>query len=400
MNEILNILQNPGHVHWQQWVMIGIGLALIYLAIKKEYEPLLLLPMGVGCMLTNFPGSAAIGAGLFGMISDIFGIAAPGIAGGHHGFLSFLFDIGIRNELFPILIFISIGAMIDFSPLLKQPVMIFFGGPGHVGVFVALLLALGVNYVSPGFFSVQEAASVGIIGAADGPTSIYMANQFALKYLAPITVAAYSYMSLVPIIQPPMIKMLTSREERRIRMKADYKAMVSPKVVILFPIVIIVITGLLIPAGLALVGPLMFGNLIRVCGVVDRLANAAQNELANVVTLLLGIAVGSTMVAKDFITWQTLCIMALGLLAFAFDTVGGVLFAKLINLFLPKHHKLNPMIGAAGLSAFPMAARVVQKMAQEEDHTNIILMPAIGANVAGQIGSIVIGCILITLLSS
>ena len=400
MNEILSILQNPSLVQWQQWVMIGVGLLLIWLAIKKDYEPLLLLPMGVGCILANFPGSSAVGAGLFGMVSDAFGLHASGVNGGDHGFLTFLYDVGISNELFPILIFISIGAMIDFSPMLKQPVMIFFGGPACFGVFTAMLLALGVNYFHPGFFSVREAGAIGISGAADGPTSIYMANKFAKEYLPAISVAAYSYMSLVPIIQPPVIKLLTTREERRIRMKADYKATVSGKVVILFPIMIIIISGLLIPKGMALVGPLMFGNLLRASGAVDRLAHAAQNELANLVTLLLGITIGSTMVAGTFLQPQTLCILGLGLIAFVFDTAFGVLFAKLLNVFLPHHHKLNPMIGAAGLSAFPMAARVVQKMAQDEDHTNIILMPAIGANVAGQIGSIVAGCVLISLLSS
>jgi len=355
---------------WQQGVMILVGLVLIYLAIKKEYEPMLLLPIGFGAILTNIPLSSAVG---------------------ENGFLTILYNAGIRTELFPILIFIAVGAMIDFSPLLKQPVMLFFGAAAQLGIFAAMLLA-----ASTGVFSLKEAASIGIIGAADGPTSIYVANLFAPDLLGPISVAAYSYMALVPIIQPPVIRALTTKKERLIRMDADYDAKVSKKVLILFPIVVTVVAGIIAPISVGLVGALMFGNLIRESGVMDRLSKSAQNELANLTTLLLGITIGSTMVAEKFLAPTTLLILAIGLLAFVFDTAGGVLFAKFINLFLKK--KINPMIGAAGISAFPMSARVVQKIALEEDPSNFILMQAIGANVAGQIGSIIAGGILLALV--
>jgi oxaloacetate decarboxylase beta subunit len=360
----------------KEYIMVGIGLLLLWLAIKKDYEPLLLLPIGAGCLMANFPGSNAVGEG---------------------GFLTQLFNAGIETELFPILIFIGIGAMIDFAVMLKQPVTLFFGGPPVLGIFGAMLLALAVNFIRPGTFSVGEAASIGIIGAADGPTSIYVGKLFAKNWLGAIAVAAYSYMSLVPIIQPPVIRLLTSSRERKIRMEADYHAQVSKTLLILFPVMIIVLTGLILPKGMVLVGPLMLGNLLRVSGCVDRLSKSAQNELSNVVTLFLGLAVGSTMRAETFLRPETFLILAFGLLAFVFDTAAGVLFAKFLNLFL--RNKLNPMIGAAGLSAFPMSARVVQKMAQQEDPTNILLMPAVGANVAGQIGSIVAGCLIISLLS-
>lgn len=367
MDKLLEGLQS---FTWQQGVMILVGLVLIYLAIKKEYEPMLLLPIGFGAILTNIPLSSAVG---------------------ENGFLTILYNAGIRTELFPILIFIAVGAMIDFSPLLKQPVMLFFGAAAQLGIFAAMLLA-----ASTGVFSLKEAASIGIIGAADGPTSIYVANLFAPDLLGPISVAAYSYMALVPIIQPPVIRALTTKKERLIRMDADYDAKVSKKVLILFPIVVTVVAGIIAPISVGLVGALMFGNLIRESGVMDRLSKSAQNELANLTTLLLGITIGSTMVAEKFLAPTTLLILAIGLLAFVFDTAGGVLFAKFINLFLKK--KINPMIGAAGISAFPMSARVVQKIALEEDPSNFILMQAIGANVAGQIGSIIAGGILLALV--
>lgn len=367
VDKLLEGLQN---FTWQQGVMIIVGLVLIYLAIKKEYEPMLLLPIGFGAILTNIPLSSAVG---------------------ENGFLTILYNAGIRTELFPILIFIAVGAMIDFSPLLKQPVMLFFGAAAQLGIFMAMLLA-----ASTGVFSLKEAASIGIIGAADGPTSIYVANLFAPDLLGPISVAAYSYMALVPIIQPPVIRALTTKKERMIRMDADYDAKVSKKVLILFPIVVTVVAGIIAPISVGLVGALMFGNLIRESGVMDRLSKSAQNELANLTTLLLGITIGSTMVAEKFLAPTTLLILGIGLLAFVFDTAGGVLFAKLINLFLKK--KINPMIGAAGISAFPMSARVVQKLALEEDPSNFILMQAIGANVAGQIGSIIAGGILLALV--
>ncbi len=375
---------------WQNAVMIVVGLALIILAIKKQYEPMLLLPIGFGCILVNLPLATVIQNGL-----------------GEPGFLAVLKQAGIVTELFPLLIFIAIGAMIDFSPLLKQPVMIFFGAAAQFGIFAAMMLALLTNLLpiqsllgldpSQPIFTLKEAAAVGIIGAADGPTTIFVGNLFAPKYLGALSVAAYSYMSLVPIIQPPVIRALTTKKERRIRMDADFNKKVSRPVLIAFPIIITIITGFIAPEGVPLVGALMFGNLIRECGVLERLSKSAQNELANLVTLLLGITIGSTMIGSDFITPQTILILVIGFLAFVFDTAGGVLFAKLINLFLKQ--KINPMIGAAGISAFPMSARVVQKMAQKEDPSNFILMQAIGANVSGQVGSIIAGAVLISLLS-
>lgn len=356
--------------------MMVLGGVLIWLAIKKEYEPMLLLPIGFGAILANIPLSSAVGDG---------------------GFLTVLYNAGITTELFPILIFIAVGAMIDFTPLLKQPVTLFFGAAAQFGIFAAMLLAVACNWIWPGVFSLKEAAAVGIIGAADGPTSIYVGNLFAPKYIGPITVAAYSYMSLVPIIQPPVIRALTTREERMIRMDLNYGTDISRLVKILFPIVVTVVAGLVAPMSVGLVGALMFGNLIRECGVLNRLSSAAQNELANIVTLLLGITIGSTMEAGQFLTWNTALIFAVGILAFVFDTAGGVVFAKFINLFLKK--KINPMVGAAGISAFPMSARIIQKMAQKEDPTNFVLMQAIGANVAGQVGSVIAGAILLAMLS-
>lgn len=349
-------------------IMFIVAFILIYLAIVKEYEPMLLLPIGFGAIMANIPFSSAIG---------------------HDGFLTVLYNFGIKTELFPILIFIAVGAMIDFSPLFQNPFMLFFGAAAQVGIFATMMVSLMLG------FDLKEAASIGIIGAADGPTSIYVASKFAENLLAPISVAAYSYMSLVPIIQPPVIRMLTSRNERLIRMQ-HHDVKVPKAVKILFPIVITITAGIIAPIGVALVGALMFGNLIRECGVLDRLSLSAQNELANLVTLLLGITIGSTMSAERFIQIDTLMIMGMGLVAFIFDTAGGVLFAKFINLFLK--HKINPMVGAAGISAFPMSARVIHKMALKEDPTNFILMQAVSANVAGQLGSIVAGGLLLALV--
>ena len=360
-------------------IMMAVGGILIYLAIAKDYEPMLLLPIGFGAILANIPFSSAIGA---------------------DGFLSVLYSAGIQNELFPVLIFIAVGAMIDFGPLLQNPFMLFFGAAAQFGIFATMLaslflgdwlkeLGLGIN------IGLKEAASIGIIGAADGPTSIYVANKFAKDLLGPIAVAAYSYMSLVPIIQPPVIRALTTRRERLIRMEA--REVKVPKIVkILFPIIVTVVAGIIAPISVALVGALMFGNLIRECGVLERLSKAAQNELANLVTLMLGISIGSTMVADKFLNPATILIMVLGLVAFIFDTAGGVLFAKLLNLFLK--NKVNPMVGAAGISAFPMSARVIQRMAQKEDPTNFVLMQSVSANVAGQLGSIVAGGILLAVI--
>jgi len=376
MDALLKGFTNFG---WQQAVMIIIGLVLIILAIKKEYEPMLLLPIGFGCILTNLPLATVLQNSL-----------------GETGFLKVLYNAGITTELFPLLIFIAIGAMIDFSPLLKQPVMLFFGAAAQFGIFAAMMLAICANAIMPGIFSMQEAAAVGIIGAADGPTTIFVGNLFAEKYLGALSVAAYSYMALVPIIQPPVIRALTTKSERRIHMDSDINTTIPKPVLIAFPIVITLVVGFIAPDGVPLVGALMFGNLIRECGVLKRLSESAQNELANIVTILLGITIGSTMSGETFLQWNTVMILVIGFLAFVFDTAGGVLFAKLINLFLKK--KINPMIGAAGISAFPMSARIVHKMAQKEDPSNFILMPAIGANVSGQIGSIIAGSVLISLL--
>lgn len=369
-------------------VMFIISGVLIYLAIAKEYEPSLLLPIGFGAILANLP-------------PVISGVAAVIGTTEEPGFLKVLFNAGIANELFPILIFIAIGAMIDFTPLLKNPVMIFFGAAAQFGIFATFLLALvllpliGVSDAE--FLRLRLASAIGIIGAADGPTTLYVANLFKLgDYLGPISVAAYSYMSLVPIIQPPVIKALTTRSERLIRM--DYhEDKVSTPIKIIFPIAITIIAGVIVPMSVPLVGSLMFGNLIRECGVLERLSKTAQGELANLVTILLGLTIGSTMVGSKFIQWDTAAILLLGLFAFIFDTAGGVLFAKFLNLFLKR--KINPMIGAAGISAFPMSARVVQKMAKDEDPTNFVLMQAISANVAGQLGSIVAGGLVIMLVS-
>lgn len=364
------ITQGITHLSWDQAVMMIIGAVLIYLAIARKYEPTLLLPIGFGTILVNIPFSAAIG---------------------EHGALSILFDVGIRTELFPLLIFIAIGAMIDFTPLLKNPSLLLFGAAAQLGIFVTMVLATALG------FSLKEAGAIGIIGAADGPTSIYVANRFAPSLLGPISVAAYSYMALVPIIQPPIIRMLTTREERRIRM--EYQGKDVPKIVkIVFPVALTLIAGVFVPASVSLIGFLMFGNLLRESGVVESLSRSAQNELGNIVTILLGIAISSTMRGADFMRPQTLFIMLLGLVAFVFDTVGGVLFAKLINLF--RRVKLNPMIGACGISAFPMSARVVHKMGQEEDKFNLtLLMPAVSVNVGGQIASVIAGGILLALLA-
>ncbi len=369
------LLEGIREITYQHVIMWLIGGGLIYLAIVKEYEPTLLLPMGFGAILVNIPLSGAI-------TQTIDGTPLEGV-------LDLLFRSGITTELFPLLIFIGIGAMIDFGPLLQNPFMLFFGGAAQFGIFATVCVATLLG------FDLKEAASIGIIGAADGPTSIFVASQFAKDLLGPISVAAYSYMSLVPIIQPFAIKLVTTKKERQIRMK--YKAEeVSKTAKILFPIIITIIAGIIAPVSVPLIGFLMFGNLIRECGVLNRLSETAQNELVNIVTILLGITISATMVADKFINMQTFMIIGLGLVAFIFDTIGGVLFAKFLNLF--RKEKINPMIGAAGISAFPMSARVIQKMAQEEDKQNFILMFAVGANVAGQIASVIAGGILLMII--
>lgn len=353
--------------------MYVVGATLIWLAIKKEYEPMLLLPIGFGAILVNLPLS---------VVWEHEGTA---------GFLKVLYDGGIANELFPILIFIAVGAMIDFGPLFKNPFMIFFGAAAQFGIFATMIIATLLG------FDLKQAASIGIIGAADGPTAIYVANKFAKDLLGPISVAAYSYMALVPLIQPPVIRLLTTKTERCIHM-VYHESGVPRWLKISFPIAVTMISGFVAPISVPLVGSLMFGNLIRESGVLERLSQTAQNELAYLVTLLLGITIGSSMRADKFLNVQTLMILGMGLVAFVFDTAGGVLFAKMINLFLPKERKINPMIGACGISAFPMSGRVVQKMAAEEERGNIILMHAIGSNVSGQLGSIIAGGMILALV--
>lgn len=347
-----------------QLVMIAIGAVLIFLGIAKEYEPALLVPMGLGAILVNLP--------LSGLITQ----------GDTEGVLDVLFNAGIKTELFPLLLFIGIGAMIDFGPLLQNPSMLLFGAAAQFGIFFTIAVAVLCG------FDIHQAASIGVIGAADGPTSVFVASKLAPSLLGPITVAAYSYMSLVPIIQPPAIKLVTTKKERQIRM--HYKAAgVSKTTKILFPIIISIVAGLVAPASLPLVGFLMFGNLLRECGVTERLSQSAQNELVNLITILLGFTIASTMTADSFLKVRTLMIIAFGLVAFVMDSIGGVLFCKVLNLF--RKEKINPMIGAAGISAFPMSARVIQKMATAEDPQNFVLNYAISANVAGQIGSVVAG---------
>ena len=357
-------------------VMISIGLILIYLAIVKKFEPTLLLPMGFGVIMVNLPLSGAV-------TQIVQGTPIEGI-------LDLLFLQGIATELFPLLIFIGIGAMIDFGPLLQKPFMIFLGAAAQFGIFFTIILALLLG------FDLKEAASIGIIGAADGPTSIFVSSQLAKNLLGPISVAAYSYMALVPIIQPFAIKLVTTKKERMIRMTYT-EGNVSKRSKILFPIIVTLVAGIIAPQSISLIGFLMFGNLMKESGVVDNLSKSSQNELVNISTILLGLAISSTMKADDFLTLSTLLIMGMGLIAFIFDTIGGVLFVKLINLF--KTEKINPMIGAAGISAFPMSARVVQRLAQKEDPENFVLMYSISANVSGQIASVIAGGLILSLLS-
>ena len=352
-------------------VMILAGGLLIYLAIKKDFEPVLLLPIGFGAILANLPLTG---------ITD----AAEG------GFLGVLYQAGIKTELFPLLIFIGIGAMTDFGPLLENPKMAILGAAGQVGIFGTLLLALSIG------FDLNEAASIGIIGAIDGPTAIYVSSRLAPHLLGPIAVTAYTYMSLVPIIQPPVMRLLTTEKERKVRMPYTEKP-VSKTVKILFPILVTIVISLISPKASPLIATLMFGNLMRESGVVERLTKSAQNEIANVTTIFLGLTVGSTMSGDSFIQSETLLILGMGLLAFVLDTVGGVLVGKLMYILSGK--KFNPLIGAAGISAFPMSARIVQKVGQEDDLDNFLLMHAMGANTAGQLGSVVAGGVVLMLLS-
>ncbi|MBE6896326.1 MAG: sodium ion-translocating decarboxylase subunit beta [Ruminococcaceae bacterium] len=355
------------------WIIGGV---LIYLAIKKDMEPTLLLPMGFGAILVNLPFSGAITQ-----------VTAEGTT--EVGPIDVLFNAGIANELFPLLLFIGIGAMIDFGPLLANPKMMLFGAAAQFGIFFTLSLASFLG------FEMKDAASIAIIGAADGPTSIFVSQYFESNYVGAIIVAAYSYMALVPIIQPAVIKICTTKNERLIKMPYRPKS-VTKATKILFPIIITMVAGIFAPKSVALVGFLMFGNLIRECGVLDRLSESAQHELANLITILLGLTVSTKMHWESFLNWQTIMIMLLGLVAFIFDTAGGVLFAKLLNLFLKE--KINPMVGAAGISAFPMSSRVVHKMGLEEDPQNFLLMHAAAANVSGQIASVIAGGLILTLV--
>ncbi len=366
------LYENIFNIHWQQVVMWAIGAVLIYLAVKRNMEPTLLLPIGFGTILCNLPLSGAV------------------TQGEQEGILNTLFDMGIANELFPLLLFIGIGAMIDFGPLLTNPKLLLFGAAAQFGIFFTLSMASIFG------FELKDAASISIIGAADGPTSIYVANFLESNYIGAIVVAAYSYMALVPIIQPPVIRAITTKKERLIRMPYDQKS-VSKTTRILFPIILTMITGIVSPNAVSLIGFLMFGNLIRECGVLNSLSDTAQNVLANLITLFLGITIAVKMQAELFLTFETLLILVLGLIAFVFDTIGGVMFAKLLNLF--SKNKINPMIGAAGISAFPMSARVVHKMGLEEDNQNFLLMHSLGANVSGQIASVIAGGLILNLVA-
>lgn len=354
---------------WQNLVMIGVGSVLIYLAIAKHYEPVLLLPIGFGAILANLP--------------------LTGITEGD-GFLAVLRETGVANELFPLLIFIGIGAMTDFGPLLENPKMALLGAAGQLGIYVTLMLALVLN------FPMNQAASIGIIGAIDGPTAIYVTNKLAPELLGAIALAAYSYMSLVPIIQPPIMRLMTTDREKKVRMPYTRRK-VSRTARILFPIIVTLVISLLSPQASPLIATLMLGNLLRESKVVDRLSNSAQNEITNVTTLFLGLAIGGTLNGNAFIRVETLYILAIGLFAFVMDTFGGVLFGKLMYVLSGK--KFNPLIGAAGISAFPMSARVVQRVGQEYDYENYLLMHAMGANTAGQLGSVIAGGVLLALVT-
>ena len=369
----MNILiQNFSYITWQMLVMWGIGGLLIYLAIAKKMEPTLLLPMGFGAILVNLP------------------VAIEGTGVQH--VLNTLFSIGIDGaELFPLMLFIGIGAMIDFQPLLTNPKLMIFGAAAQFGIFFTLALASVLGY------DLRDAASISIIGAADGPTSIFVATELGSKYLGAIMVAAYSYMALVPVIQPPIIKLCTTKAERKIKMQYKGKP-VSKTTKILFPIIVTVIVGIVAPDAVALIGFLMFGNLIRECGVMSSISETAQNALANLITIFLGITIASQMKAADFLQLDTLIIIGLGLIAFVFDTFGGIMVAKIMNLF--SKEKINPMIGAAGISAFPMSARVVHKLGLEEDNQNFLLMHSIGVNVSGQIASVIAGGLILALVKA
>ena len=376
MGVLSTLFSNVQNLNIKQLIMWVIGAVLIYLAIKKKMEPTLLLPIGFGAILVNLPMSGAITQKVGEIVQE--------------GPISILFESGIANELFPLLLFVGIGAMIDFGPLLSNPKLMIFGAAAQFGIFFTLSLASLFG------FELRDAASIAIIGAADGPTSIFVATYFGTKYIGAIIVAAYSYMALVPIVQPPVIKLLTTEKERKIKMSYN-PGNVSKTAKIIFPIFVTILTGIVAPNAVALIGFLMFGNLIRECGVLDSLSKTAQADLANLVTLFLGITIAEKMQADVFLNLQTLLILGLGLIAFIFDTAGGVIFAKIINIFAKK--KINPMIGAAGISAFPMSARVVHKLGLEEDSSNFLLTHTIGINVSGQIASVIAGGLILNLIA-
>ena len=359
---------------WRSCVMILIAFVLLYLAIKKQFEPLLLLPIAFGMFLANLP------------LADLMKESEPWYTA---GVLRIIYG-GVKSSLFPCLIFMAVGAMTDFGPLIANPVSLLLGAAAQFGIFAT---AIGATFLG---FSFPHASSIGIIGAADGPTTIYVASRYAVELLGPLSVAAYCYMSLVPVIQPPVIKAVTTQNERKIRMGFENEEPVSDTTKFLFPIMIVIVAGVVSPLSVALIGALMFGNVLKESGVVDNLSNCAQNELSNLVTLVLGITIGGTMTAERFLNFQVLLIMALGAVAFVFDTVGGVLFAKILNMFSAK--KINPMIGACGISAFPMSGRVIAKMALKEDPTNFIIQHAIGVNVAGQVASVVAGGLVLAMI--
>lgn len=377
-------------------IMLAIAGVLIYLGVKKDVEPLLLVPIGFGCLLVNIPLSDLMHIGLDPGAKQVFEAmggtlpeAAKELAKEDTGFLRTIYNMGIANELFPLLIFIGIGAMTDFGPLLENPKILLFGAAGQCGIFLTLLLALALG------FPHLEAVSIAIIGACDGPTAIYVASQYAPQLLGPISVAAYSYMALVPIIQPPIMKALTTEKERKTHMPT-VKRSVSSNAKLVFPIAVTIVTGLIAPKGLPLMGSIMLGNFMRECGAVQRLCKASENEIANIATLFLGIAIGATMGAEAFLKPTTLAIFALGFVAICLDTVVGVLFGKI--WYVLSGGKINPMIGAAGISAYPMAARVVQTQGQRYDKQNFLLMHAMGANTGGQIGSVAAAAVMLSVL--
>ena len=368
VNGLYGLIAGFVSLHWSNPIMIGLGCLLLYLAIKKGIEPLLLIPIGFGCILVNIP--------LAGLMEE-------------EGFLKTIYDAGIATELFPLFIFIGIGAMTDFGPLLENPRIFLLGAAGQFGIFLTLALALALG------FSKLDAVAIGVIGACDGPTAIYVSSKYAPHLLSAVSVAAYSYMSLVPIIQPPIMKFLTTEEERKINM-GTVKRSVSKTTKILFPLVVTVIGGLIAPKGLPLLGTIMLGNLMRESGVVNRLTKASENEIANIVTLLLGISIGATMDGRNFLTPQTLMVLGLGFIAICLDTVCGVMFGKLLKVL--SGGKVNPLIGAAGISAYPMAARVAQREGQKYNPKNFLLMHAMGANTGGQVGSVMAAAVMLSVL--